>query len=143
MTDPRAGVPTTNEGAREASTLRHRHAQPSAFAERLAQRPRSREEAEDRYVAARDAWTAAMRQSRSGKSADLAALAMAQEAYEAALEEKERWANSPRVSIPVAPDPSTGINAVVRQELSWRRMHEPEPPRRTGLRGLVRRLRGR
>src|SRR6188474_2137121 len=54
--------------------------------QRLA-RPQSVEEADARYVAARDAWTAAMRAANSGRSADLASLAIAQEAYEAAAAE--------------------------------------------------------
>lgn len=122
-------------------SLRHRHALPSPLAERLV-RPHSREEAEERYVAARDAWTAAMRTARSGRPADLAALAMAQEAYEAALAERERWASSPTVALPIQVDRPTGIDAVVGQELSWRRVHEQEQEkeRAKGRRGLFGRL---
>lgn len=125
--------------------LRHRHAAPSGIASRLA-RPHGREEAEQRYVAAREAWTAAMRAANSGRSSDLAALAMAQEAYEEALADRERWASSPSVAIPVGEDRPSGLEAVVGQELSWRRVHEHEREqqlareRPRGLRGLVRRI---
>jgi hypothetical protein len=127
----------------EPVALRHLHPSPG-IAERRLHRPRSREEADERYVAARDAWTAAMRASRSGKPADLAALAIAQETYEAALHEKERWDAAPRVTIPIEADHPRGIDAVVGQELSWRRVHEHEQEQRpSGVRSLLRRLRGR
>lgn len=110
-------------------------------------RPNTREDAEERYVAARDAWTSAMSTARSGSSADLAALAIAQEAYEAALAEKDRWANSPRTQSPVTPDRPRGLDAVVGQELSWRRIHqndqEHQQHRPSGIRGLLRRFRDR
>lgn len=121
--------PATDSQADGAASLRHRHAPPSPMAERVV-RPRSRGEAEERYVAARDAWTDAMRAAGSGRPAELAALAMAQETYEAALAERERWASSPTVAVPieVATRPA-GIDAVVGQELSWRRVHEHEQER--------------
>jgi hypothetical protein len=115
------------------------------MANRLA-RPHSREEAEERYVAARDAWTAAMRAAGSGRPSDLAALAMAQEAYEEALTDRERWASSPSAAIPVDKERPSGLEAVVGQELSWRRVHEHElelereRERPRGLRGLIRRV---
>jgi len=128
--------------AEAVGSLRHRHAPPSPMAERLV-RPHSRHEAEERYVAARDAWTAAMRAAGSGRPADLAALAMAQEVYETALAERDRWASSPTVSVPieVATRPA-GIDAVVGQELSWRRVHQQEQKRERekGRRGLLGRL---
>lgn len=125
--------------------LRYRHVLPSGIADRQA-RPHSREEAEERYVAAREAWTAAMRAANSGRPSDLAALAMAQEAYEDALADRQRWASSPSVPIPVGPERPSGLDAVVGQEFSWRRVHEREreqglareQPR--GLRGLLRRI---
>jgi len=146
MTDTDRRLATTQpEAGNGAGTLRDRHAPPSGMADRLA-RPHSREEAEERYIAAREAWTAAMRAANSGRSRDLAALAMAQEAYEKALADRERSASSPSVAIPVARDGPGGLEAVVGQELSWRRVHERErelererdQPR--GLRGLVRRI---
>ncbi|HSK94008.1 MAG TPA: hypothetical protein VLA76_08125 [Candidatus Angelobacter sp.] len=145
MTRRQLPAPITGPEDGERPDLRHSHTRPTGIAEHRSARPQSHEEADERYVAARDAWTAAMRKASSGTAADLAALAIAQEAYEAALAEKERWSAVPRVAIPVEPDPSTGIEAVVGQELSWRRVHEHEraEDRPKGLRGLVRRLRGR
>jgi hypothetical protein len=145
MTETDRRVTTTEQEPAAPAPLRHRHAPSSGMADRLA-RPRSREEAEQRYVAAREAWTAAMRAANSGRSSDLAALAMAQEAYEEALADRERWATSPSVAIPVGDERPSGLEAVVGQELSWRRVHEHEreqelareQPR--GLRGLVRRI---
>jgi hypothetical protein len=147
MTDTDRRLTTTTEQEDPGGTgpLRHRHAPPSGMANRLA-RPHSREEADERYVAAREAWTAAMRAANSGRSSDLAALAIAQEAYEEALADRERWASSPSVAVPVGEDRPSGLDAVVGQELSWRRVHEHEheqelarqQPR--GLRGLVRRI---
>ena len=106
----------------------------------------SPEDAEERYVAAREAWASAMRGAASGRPADLATLAVAQEAYEVALAERDRWASgAPRVPIPVEPDRSKGIEAVVGQELTWRLAHNGEQDAQPakGLRGLIRRMRGR
>lgn len=150
MTDPDRAV--TTSGSKPADpeitpsiALRHRHAPPTGIANRLA-RPHSREDAEQRYVAAREAWTAAMRAANSGRSSDLAALAMAQEAYEEALADRVRWASGSSVAIPVGEERPSNLDAVVGQELSWRRVHEHElelerarqQPR--GLRGLLRRI---
>jgi hypothetical protein len=104
---------------------------------------RSPEEAEERYVAARDAWAAAMRAANSGRPADLATLAVAQEAYEAAAAEREQWASGARVAIPVGPDPNRAMDAIVGQQLAWRRVHEAEPPKRGVLGRLTRKIRGR
>lgn len=110
-------------------------------------RPQLREDVELEYEAARDAWIAAMRAAESGKAADLAALAMTQEAYESALAEKRRWDATPRVAIPIEPDRPKGIDAVVGQELARRRIqrladeHGHQKPK--GIGGLMRRLRGR
>lgn len=136
--------PTEQEAA-SPGALRHRHAPPSGMANRLA-RPHSLEEAEERYVAAREVWTAAMRAAGSGRPGDLAALAMAQEAYEEALADRERWASSPSVAIPIGDEHPSDLEAVVGQELSWRRVHEHElelereRERPRGLRGLIRRV---
>jgi hypothetical protein len=93
---------------------------PSSLAVRIA-RPRSREEAEARYEAARDAWTAAMRAANTGRPADMASLAMAQEDYEAATAERERWIAGGRVAIPVEPETNrSGVEIAVDQELAWR-----------------------
>jgi hypothetical protein len=145
MTETDRRIATTEQEAAAPAQLRHRHAPSSGMADRLA-RPHSREEAEQRYVAARETWTAAMRAANSGRSSDLAALAMAQEAYEEALADRERWASSPSVAIPVGEDRPRGLEAVVGQELSRRRVHEQELERERarershGLRGLVRRI---
>ena len=102
----------------------------------------SRSEAHELYTAARDAWTAAMKAAASGRPADLAALAITQEAYEAATAELEQWESGERVAIAVETDRSSSVGAVVGQELAWRKVHEPEA--KVGPIGRVlRRLRGR
>lgn len=111
----------------------------SSLQRRLAeQRPRSREQAERAYVVARDEWTAAMRAASSGRPADMAKLAIAQEAYESAAAERERW-DAEHVAISVEPSEApANLEIVVGQELEWRRVHDHEPA--TGLLGRVRRL---
>ena len=144
-TSSKAFEPEATDQEAPAGLLRSRHAPPTGMANRLA-RPHSREEAEERYVAAREAWTAAMRAANSGRPSDLAALAMAQETYEEALADRERWASSPPVAIPIGEERPSSLDAIVGQELSWRRVHEHElelerareQPR--GLRGLLRRI---
>jgi hypothetical protein len=110
----------------------------SALAHRRAG-PRSPDEAEQRYVAARDAWVTAMRAANSGRPADMAALALAQEAYEAAVTERDRWLNGNHVAIPIeAEQPGGGLDAVVGQELAWRRIHAtPAEPK--GILGRLKR----
>jgi hypothetical protein len=102
------------------------------------------EDLEARYVAARNAWTLAMRIASSGRPADLASLAIAQEAYEAIADERERWLTSERHAIPVQPE-SKGhtIEVAVGQELAWRRVLEQKPPPRGFLGRIRRRLGGR
>lgn len=85
--------------------------------------PRTREEAEEQYVAARDAWIAAMRHASSGRPAQLATLAITQEAYEAASAEVELWRTGVRIPIPIQPERDSGIEVVVGQELTWRKIH--------------------
>lgn len=104
----------------------------------------SREEAEATYVATRDAWVVAMRGANSGKPADLATLAIVQEAYEAASAEVEQWRSGGRIAIPIETETArSGIRIAVGQELEWRRVlhHEEKPPGPLGR--LVRRLTGR
>lgn len=115
----------------------------TALGQRLAEpRPHSREDAEAAYVFARDAWTGAMRAANSGRAADMASLAIAQEAYEAAAAERDRWSASTRVAIPVEPAESrSDLDAVVGQSLEWRKVHEQEPAA-GGLIGLIRRIFG-
>jgi hypothetical protein len=93
-TEPSTGRDTADRGTRPAEPDRPTpSAEPdtigiqprqSALTHRIESAARSPEEAEARYVAARDAWTAAMRAANSGRPADLATLAVAQDAFEAA-----------------------------------------------------------
>ena len=117
-----------------------------AITQRGGEYAHSAEEAEARYVAARDAWTEAMRASGSGRPADLAALAVAQEAYEQALAEQERWASGAALTpIPVQEDRPRALNDIVQQEMARRRVQEldsdAQPPK--GIRGFFRRRRGK
>jgi hypothetical protein len=76
-------------------------------------------------VDARDAWSAAMHRASSGRPADLASLAIAQQAYEEATAERDRWQNGTRAAIKIEPeDDRTPIDIVVGQEFAWRRVHE-------------------
>jgi hypothetical protein len=85
-----------------------------------------------------------MRAAASGRSADLASLAIAQEAYEAASRERDEWTSGRRTAaIPIEPGRSA-IDVVVGQELAWRRVHhEDEEPKRGILGRIGLRLRGR
>jgi hypothetical protein len=114
----------------------------SALAQRLVAAPHSREEAEERYVASRDAWTKAMRAASSGRPADLASLALTQEAYEAAAAERERWIAGGRLAVPVErAEPQRRIEAAVGQEMAWRAVKHHEEPK--GFLGrLKKRIRG-
>ncbi|MGH2401742.1 MAG: hypothetical protein ACRDE6_03435 [Candidatus Limnocylindria bacterium] len=107
--------------------------------------PRSLEEAEAQYVTARDAWTAAMRKANSGRSADLASLAITQEAYELATAEVERWRSGATVAISVEPATKrANLQTAIGQELAWRRVHESSQQKHPGLLSRVkRRLTGR
>lgn len=101
-------------------------------------------ELEARYVAARDAWTQAMQSANSGRSADMATLAIAQEAYETVMAERERWLAGSRRAIPVeAPDTRQTIEVAVDQELAWRRVLEPPEPTPGFLARIRRRFGGR
>ena len=80
-----------------------------------------------------------MRAASSGKPAALASLAIAQEAYEAATEERDRWLSGIRVAVPVEPQAHRApIEVVVEQSMAWRKVHEHEKPR-----GVLGRLFGR
>jgi hypothetical protein len=131
-TDP-APAPASTSPERAAPATPSTRGRPDAVGHSaLAQRingPQTPEQAEQRYVAARDAWTAAMRAASSGRPADLASLAIAQEAYEAAAAERERWLSGGRIAIPVeSEDTRHSLDVAVGQELEWRRVrhHEPE-----------------
>jgi len=97
--------------------------------------PHSREEAEARYIAARDAWLQAMRGASSGRPADLASLALTQETYETAAAERERWIARGRSGR--AKEPPRGIEAAVGQEMAWRRVKQRE--KREGFLGRLKR----
>lgn len=102
------------------------------------ERPRSREEAEEQYVIARDAWIKAMHAAENGRPADMAALAVAQQSFEAATAEREGWIAG-RVAIQIHPEgPRTDLEAVVAQEMAWRRVHAHDQP--IGFFERVRRL---
>jgi hypothetical protein len=102
-------------------------------------RTQTPQEAEEQYVATRTEWIAAMKAAASGRPSDMAALAIAQEAYETAMVERDRWLSGHLVAVPVEPDAPRDIEVVVGQELSWRKVHEP-PARKIGL---IRRFIGR
>ena len=124
-----AQAPTQRIGsAMSSSGLAHRIAAPGSLAE-----------AEQHYVTCRDAWTAAMRAANSGRSADMATLAICQEAFEAASLERDRWLSGARVAIPVEPaNERASIEVVVDQTLAWQDVHDHEKPR-----GFLGRLFGR
>lgn len=124
-------------GVEPSSARAPRISQPSIAA-------KSPAEAEQRYIAARDAWTAAMRAASSGRPADMAGLAIAQEAFEAASAERELWRSGEMVAIQVDPGArSKHVAAALGNEMAWRNVRREEPPKRGGLGGLVRRLTGR
>ena len=98
---------------------------------------------ETRYVAARDAWKDAMRAANSGRSKDLASLAIAQQSYEEVAAERERWLTGGIVAIPVEPDPQRhDIEVALDQELEWRKVLHP-PPARSFFGRIKARLGGR
>ncbi len=132
-------VPTTGSTPAEAPAPAQRPAQDGAPG--APSSPRSPEEAEARYAAARDEWTAAMRAANSGRAADLASLAMAQEAYEEATAEVRLWRSGEKVAIPIQPERNhAGLQAAIGQELAWRRMQEPKPKQVGPLFRLVRKI---
>jgi hypothetical protein len=137
---PPAADRDTNGGPRlgmdDGSVEGHAHTGP------LTDRTRSLEEAEARYIAARDEWVVAMRHASSGRPADLASLAIRQEAYELAAAEVERWRSSGKRAIPIEPEPQrTGIDVVIGQEMAWKRVHDRSDEPKAG--GLFGRLLGR
>ncbi len=95
---------------------------PSSLRQRLARY--SRDEAEARYVAARDAWSAAMKAAASGTEADLEWLAVAQEAFEEASAERMRWLPANHGAAGARAD----LDVAVTQELAWRDVRSGEPP---------------
>ncbi len=142
QTEPDTELYTPQADAPMAPAALRVHGAPSSALAQRRHGPHTRQEVEQRYVAARDAWVASMRAANSGRPADLAALAIAQEAYEAAAAERARWESSGRVAIPVEPEPERKLGAVVGQEVAWRQVrHVDDKP--TGILGrLRRRIRG-
>ena len=140
---PRPGTEPAADATAPTPPARRRISAPAA-PEPAPNAPTSREEAEAQYVEARDAWTAAMRRANSGRTAHLASLAIAQQAFEAASAELELWRTGARVAIPIKPEAShTVLEAAVGQELEWRRVLHP-PEKAPGLLGRLRkRLTGR
>ena len=105
--------------------------------------PHSREEAEAQYVTARDTWTKAMHAANSGRSADLASLALAQEAYELAAAERERWLAA-RVTVRIdPPETRRNLEIAVGQELAWRDIHQQPQAVPSFIQRLRRRLGGK
>jgi hypothetical protein len=119
------------------------HGADPAVTQRAVDIARYGQDLEARYVAARDDWTRAMRAASSGRPADMASLAIAQQAYEIVAAEREHWLASGRIAIPVEPAPkSSEIEVALGQELEWRRVLEREEPRGFIAR-IKRRLGGR
>lgn len=129
----------------DAWTRRSTDPEPSPVAEHVSVYPSTGLDAasygqdlEERYVAARVAWTQAMRAASSGRPADMASLAIAQQAYETVAAEREDWLTSGRVVIPIEPSPKRhDIEIAVGQELAWRRVQKQED--RSGLFSRIRR----
>lgn len=126
------------DASKAPAALRVHGAPSSALAQRR-HGPRTREEVEERYVAARDAWAASMRAANSGRAADLAALAIAQEAYEAASAERARWDSNARVAIPIEPEnEERKLGAIIGQELAWKQVRTVDD-KPAGILGRLRR----
>ena len=84
-----------------------------------------------------------MKRASSGRPAQLATLAITQQAYEAASAEVELWRTGVRIPIPIQPERTSGIEVVVGQELTWRKIHS-HVEKAPGLLGrLGKRLTGR
>jgi hypothetical protein len=136
---PRSGAEQDDAGQAAPSAPARRRTTSGAGVSSAPERPHNRDEAEAQYVAARDAWIAAMHRASSGKPAHLATLAITQEAYEAATAEVELWRSGARIPVPVEPERTVGIEVAVGQELTWREIHAPKPKKP----GLLARLFGR
>ncbi|MGH2386152.1 MAG: hypothetical protein ACRDGB_14040, partial [Candidatus Limnocylindria bacterium] len=81
---------------------------------------------------------------KSGRAADLASLAIAQEAYEIATAEVEEWRSGGTAAIAIEPEARRiGLEAAVGQEMAWRRVHEIKPNRPGLIARVFRRLAGR
>lgn len=70
----------------------------------------------------------------------MASLALAQADYEAAAAELRRWETGQKTAIPIRPEAPRGIDAIVAQELAWRRVQTTDERRPGPLGRLLRRL---
>ncbi len=76
-------------------------------------------------MVARDAWIAAMHGANSGRAADLATLAITQEAYVQAMADVERWRSGAMVAFKIEPEAKLhDIETAVGQEIAWRGVRE-------------------
>ena len=136
--------PSEAAAAPKAPARNRKTSPPAAVSRTPVVGPLSTEEAEERYIVARDAWIAAMRKANSGRSADLAGLAITQEAYEQATAEVERWRSGVKVAITVEPDAKLhDLETAIGQELAWRRVLELQEKPPGPLARAIRRLTGR
>lgn len=140
---PPIGASEATEGPKAPATRKEETAPPAAVVTPIGP-PRSREESEARYAAARDAWVESMRRANSGRSTDLASLAITQEAYELAMADVEGWRSGLKMAFKIEPEThSHGLQTAVGQEFAWRRVHELQQRQPGRLTRLVRRLTGR
>jgi hypothetical protein len=85
-----------------------------------------------------------MHKANSGRSADLASLAITQEAYEQATVEVQKWRSGAKVAIAVEPETKLhDLETAIGQELAWRRVHEHQDKPPGPLARAIRRLTGR
>jgi len=85
-----------------------------------------------------------MRKANSGRSADLAGLAITQEAYELAAAEVERWRSGVKVAIKIEPEAKLhDLETAIGQEFAWRRVLEQQDRQPGRLSRAIRRLTGR
>ena len=137
-------IDASEASAAPKAPARTRKASASATPRTPVPGPLSTEEAEERYVAARDVWIAAMHKANSGRSADLASLAITQEAYEQATVEVEKWRSGVKVAIPIEPDAKLhDLETAIGQELAWRRVLEQHDKPPGPLARAIRRFTGR
>jgi hypothetical protein len=71
-----------------------------------------------------------MRRASSGRPADLASLAIAQEVFEMASAQRDGWQAAGRSAHLVREDHSRpqGVDVIARQDLAWRRVRESALP---------------
>ena len=138
---PPIDAPEATAGPKAPAPRTRKTASPAVVAAPVGA-PRSRAEAEARYADSRDAWVACMRKANSGRPADLASLAIAQQTYELAMAEVERWRSGAMVAFSIQPETHVHeVKTAVGQEFAWRRVHELQQQKPLGpLARLVRRF---